>query len=273
MKDNKAKDSGNTISSKMFPGGHIAIVSAKSGPQLQSRPRRLVLFDEVDRYDTGDPIGHGEMRTARFWNRKIGMFSTPEDKDTSKIERAYEAGTREEWQLPCPACGAYQPLAFNDQLDHTTYLYACRECGVQSGEFAWKSGAGKWVARAPLEKCRSFHLNALVSPGLHWEEIVAKFHAATSALKTGDREPYKNFVTQILGESFEEQGEAADESTFTKNRHWYGGDIPAGVLVLTAQADVQDDRVEVELRGYDEAYFGPTDGGKTRHALHGGHAT
>lgn len=258
IKDAKAKGSGNRISSKMFPGGHIAMVSAKSSPQLQSRPRRVVLFDEVDRYDVGDPIGHGTMRTARFWNRKIGMFSTPGERDGSKILRAYEQGTMEEWQLPCPACGEYQPLQFGDQFDRSNARYTCRGCGAQGGEFAWKGGTGRWVAGRPLaetNRTRSFSLNALAAPGLHWSEIVQRERAAERARDEGDVETWKNFVTQLRGEAYEERGDTIDRpEDFEKHRRRYNCDVPAGVLILTMAADTQDNRVEVEVCGWGEGY-------------------
>jgi len=253
VSDNKSKDGGNTISSKMFPGGHIAMVSARSAPQLQSRPRRIVLFDEVDRYEQGDPIGHGGMRTARYWNRKIGLFSTPERKEDSKIERAFMEGTQEQWELPCPNCGEYQPLMFNGQLDHASCMYACRICGAQAGEYAWKGGKGRWQAGRSLAesaKTRSFRLNALMAPGLHWEEIIARYESAQRAYRQGDIEPYRIFITQILGEPYEEQGEEISDETFVAHTHWYNCDIPAGVKLLFAQVDVQDNRIEVELRGF-----------------------
>ena len=253
VRDNKAKDAGNTINSKMFPGGHIAMVSAKSAPQLQSRPIRIVLFDEVDRYDEGDPVGHGMMRTARFWNRKIGLFSTPEDLLGSKIETWYGLGTREEWNLPCPHCGEYQTLPWGEQFDHESYTFACRYCGAQANEYQWKAGEGKWVAGRPLtetNQVRSFSLNALVAPGLHWDEIEVRWLRAQAALLTGDIEPMRNFVTQVEGRAYEEPGETADDVPFDDHCHRYDCDVPAGVRLITAAADVQHDRVEVEIRGW-----------------------
>ena len=50
VKDPRSRDSNNTTLHKKFPGGHITIVGANSPAALASRPIRICLFDEVDRY-------------------------------------------------------------------------------------------------------------------------------------------------------------------------------------------------------------------------------
>src|SRR6059058_2453346 len=59
--DPRARDSGNTLLHKSFPGGHITVAGANSAASLASRPIRVVLCDEVDRYPAsagaeGDPV-------------------------------------------------------------------------------------------------------------------------------------------------------------------------------------------------------------------------
>ena len=89
VKDPRARDANNTTLHKVFPGGAITIVGANSPAGLASRPIRLVLCDEVDRYPTsagseGDPIQLARKRSATFWNRKVIMVSTPTNKGDSR---------------------------------------------------------------------------------------------------------------------------------------------------------------------------------------------
>jgi phage terminase large subunit GpA-like protein len=61
VKDPRSRDSGNTLLYKRFPGGHITMAGANSPASLASRPIRIVLGDEVDRYPVsagteGDPV-------------------------------------------------------------------------------------------------------------------------------------------------------------------------------------------------------------------------
>ena len=65
--DAKSRKSGQTLRQKTFPGGHLTIAGANSPASLASRPIRVVLFDEVDRYPAsagreGDPVTLGRKR-------------------------------------------------------------------------------------------------------------------------------------------------------------------------------------------------------------------
>ena len=95
VKDPRARDSGNTTLHKTFPGGALSMVGANSPAGLASRPIRIVLCDEVDRYpvsagEEGDPVALATKRAMTFWNRKIVLVSTPTDKGASRIESAYQ---------------------------------------------------------------------------------------------------------------------------------------------------------------------------------------
>ena len=92
VKDPRSRDSGNTLLHKTFPGGHITIAGANSPSSLASRPIRIVLCDEVDRYPVsagteGDPVDLARKRSLRFHNRKSGEFSTPTIEGMSRIEQ------------------------------------------------------------------------------------------------------------------------------------------------------------------------------------------
>jgi phage terminase large subunit GpA-like protein len=91
----KSRDGNNKILHKRFPGGHLTIVGANAPSGLASRPIRLLLCDEVDRYPfsagaEGDPVNLARKRTVTFWNRKIVLVSTPTNKGASRIETAFE---------------------------------------------------------------------------------------------------------------------------------------------------------------------------------------
>ena len=98
----KTRDSNNTILSKIFPGGRLIMCGANSPAGLASRPIRILLADEVDRFPESagtesDPVDLASKRMTTFWNRVMGMFSTPTLEGSSRIETEYQAGTQEEW--------------------------------------------------------------------------------------------------------------------------------------------------------------------------------
>ena len=107
MREARARDSGNTLLHKTFPGGHITLTGSNSPAGLASRPIRIVFADEVDHYDAsagteGDPINLAAKRTITFWNRKLVMMSTPTLKGLSRIESAFELSDARYFEIPCP---------------------------------------------------------------------------------------------------------------------------------------------------------------------------
>ncbi|BBF41993.1 phage terminase, large subunit [Lachnospiraceae bacterium KM106-2] len=260
IKEPRAKGSDNTILHKKFPGGHITIAGANSPASLASRPIRVVLCDEVDRYPDsagteGDPVKLAEKRTTTYWNRKKIKVSTPTIAGISKIEKEFNSGTKEEWCVKCPCCGKFQPYQWN-RIQFKTVSMECLYCKEDIGERDWKESEHKWIAsNEDVKGKRSFHLNELCSPWKSWKEIINDFREANEDYKkTGSIEALKVFRNTSLGEVWEERGDGADEQDLLKRREQYEADIPDGALVLTAGVDVQDDRLEIEICGWAREY-------------------
>ena len=108
ISDPKSRDGSNKILHKRFPGGHLTIVGANAPSGLASRPIRILLCDEVDRYPfsagaEGDPVNLAKKRTVTFWNRKIVLVSTPTIRGLSRIETAYAESDQRQYWVPCPS--------------------------------------------------------------------------------------------------------------------------------------------------------------------------
>lgn len=261
----KSKDSDNTILFKQYAGGHIVLAGANSAASLSSMPLRIIWMDEVDRFPEsagteGNPIKLAEKRSTTFWNRKHIKTSTPTVHGLSKIESAYNAGTMEEWCVQCPCCGTWQPFEFK-RVAFKNIAMACIDCGEEIEERYWRESPQKWIAAHPERKSnRSFHINELASPFVTWSEIIDEFKSAMEKLNTfHDVEDLKTFVNTTLGEVWDETKQTDDNSqvdyeTIEKRAEYYDADLPDGVLMLTAAVDVQNDRFEVEIRGWAREY-------------------
>lgn len=266
----KARTSGNTIFKKSFPGGRITMTGANSPTELRSRPIRILLADEIDAYpatagNDGDPLVLGAKRLTTFWNRKEVYVSTPTVKGISRIEVEYENSTQEEWNVPCPSCGEYQPLTWgqikfdrDEAGEVTSVSHVCKHCGVISTEYEWKEQfiKGKYIAKHPERKVRGFHLNSLASTltPLGWKQIVKDFLVADEERKKGNIELYKAWTNTELGETWEEDGHQIEDSVLMKRRQKYNCEVPEDVVVITAGIDTQDDRFEVEVVGWGIGY-------------------
>lgn len=260
--DSKAKDKDNTILHKKFIGGHITLVGTNAPSGLASRPIRIVLADEIDRFpisakQEGDPLALAIKRTTTFWNRKIVEVSTPTIKDASRIEREYNLSSMEEYYLKCPECGEYvsvkwENIKFTKYEDDSFELdgMVCTKCGAISNENDWKKHEGKWIAQNPkIKSRRGFHLNELISPWKTWNEIVKDFLEAKK-----DKETLKVWINTALAETWEEKGEMDSSSLLENRRQYYNCEVPIEVLCLTAAVDVQDNRLEYEIVGWGKNY-------------------
>lgn len=261
--DDKSRTSGNTILQKIFPGGHVTMVGANSPSSLASRPIRILLADEIDRYPVtagteGDPLLLATKRLTTFWNKKIVCVSTPTIKGVSRIEVEYEHSTQGEWNIPCPHCGEYNPLEWAyikfDKEDLSEIEYTCRHCGAIASEYAWKSNfdKGKFIFKYPRRTVKGFHLNALASLFVSWADIVEKFLVANEEKKKGNIELLKAWTNTEMGQTWEEEGEEIEMDELFNRLEEYGCEVPEEVIVLTAGVDVQDDRFEVEVVGWGE---------------------
>ncbi|PCJ29615.1 MAG: terminase [Rickettsiales bacterium] len=268
VKDPRSRDSGNKILYKRFTGGHITMAGSNSPSSLASRPVRLVLCDEVDRYPAsagseGDPVNLAKKRATTFWNRKIVLTSTPTIKDLSRIEAAYLQSDQRRYYVPCTSCGEYQTLKWGqikwkkstcedsatkkskDQPETAYYVCEVNGCILRDTDKAAMLSAGEWRAENEFSNIAGFHLNELYSPWVSWERIVAEFLKAKLMPET-----LKTWINTTLGETWEEQGESVDENSLLSRKENWGDLAPSGVVIVTAGVDVQDDRLEIEIVGF-----------------------
>ncbi len=254
IKDARSRDSNNTLLHKGFPGGHVTIAGANSPASLASRPIRIALFDEVDRFPAsagteGDPISLGVKRTATFWNRKIVQVSTPTIHGFSRIESAYEDSDQRQCWVPCPHCGDHQVLHWGqvrwEEDDERSAAYECEHCGsLWDDADRWNAlRQAEWRARQPTKGTAGFHLNEMYSPWSTLQSIVKAFKKARNK-----PEQLKTWVNTTLGETWIEQGEVPDADRLYERREDYQiGTVPDGGLALTGGVDVHPNRLEVSV--------------------------
>ena len=261
VKDARSRDSGNTVLSKKFAGGNLNIVGSNSAAGLASRPIRIVLADETDRYESsagaeGDPISLATKRTTTFWNKKIYMCSTPTIKGLSRIETAFEESDKRYYNVPCPECNTKQILKWKnviwDEGKPETAAYACQECGsvIDESKKQWMLKHGEWIATAPKSDTAGFHISELYSVWSTWADMAKNFLEAKK-----QPEMLKTWINTALGESWQEQGDTVEYETLLERRLNYDStSIPEEVLIIVAGCDTQKDRIEVTLTGFGRNY-------------------
>lgn len=264
--DPKSRDANNTLRMKQFPGGYIAIVGANAPAGLASRPIRIVLADEIDRWPAsagteGDPLRLASMRQTTFWNRKTLIGSTPTNKGFSAIEREYLNSDQRRYFVPCFSCKKDQFLSWSQvkwdkkvvptkKHEHLpkTARYQCEHCGILWDDEERNAAVklGHWKATKPFDGVAGFHLSQLYSPWVPLARVVKSFLESKS-----DPQLLKVWTNTVLAETFEEKGERADSDTLKDHIESYGpNDLPDGVYFATMGVDVQKDRLEAEIVGW-----------------------
>ena len=207
VREAKTRDANNTILEKSFPGGYIAMAGANSPSGLASRTIMIVILDEIDRFPPsagteGDPVDLAKKRAETFtYRKKFIQTSTPTIKGVSRIEQEWNQSDQRHYYVPCPECNYFQVLEWKQikfEKDHIEdVFYECEKCQAKITESDKPRliRLGEWRPSQPLIiKHVGFHLNALYSPWISWEEIVRKFLNAKKRPET-----LKVWINTMLG--------------------------------------------------------------------------
>jgi len=255
VKDPRSRDSGNTTLHKVFPGGALTMVGANSPSGLASRPIRIVLCDEVDRYppsagSEGDPIQLAKKRSATFWNRKLILVSTPTNTDNSRIQDAFDKSDQRYYHVPCKHCESDQVLKWSNvkwqDNDPDTAQYVCDHCGVlwTDADRVWSVRNGTWIANKPFRGVAGYAISGLYSPWTPLPDAVKEFLAVKK-----NPEQLRVWTNTYLGQTWSDIGETVDDYMLSERREEMPN-IPDDALVLVAGVDVQDNRLEISIIGF-----------------------
>lgn len=278
--DLKSRDKRNTILKKTFPGGSMYLVGANSGRGFRRISVRLVEFDEVDAYPPsagkeGDVLSLGEGRAEDAWNSKILIGSTPLIKGTSIVSRSFDESDQRRFWVPCPHCDHGQILKWGGrdtdyglkwpkgEPERAAYLCEQCHCMIEHAQKFAMLDQGEWVAAAPFKGHAGFHIWAAYSylPKASWGKLAEQWERV-------DRNPgrLQVFVNTVLGEPWEEVGEAPSEERLMQRREAYPTRVvassapdeeprieivvPRRAVVLTSMTDVQNNRLETQVMAW-----------------------
>ena len=264
----KSRDAANSKDSIDFPGGILFLAGGNSPNSYAQVTARAVLMDDLDRFpgeigEEGDPVALARGRCKSFPRYKLMLVSTPTIKESSLIEREYRLTDQRRYHVHCPACGEAQPLKWeNLKWDQASKpprdaWYECGACGHAIPEHhkpAMLAG-GLWVPEHPHIKRRGYHVSALYAPiglGPSWLDLATKFLEAKA-----DPGTLKTFINTDLGETWEDQTAAIKTNDLEKRMEleFDLGQIPPGVVALTAFIDTQDTWLDCHLLGWHEGGY------------------
>lgn len=234
----------------------------------------------------GDICALIDQRTATFKDKaKIGYMSRPSLAHKSIIKQKYENGDQRKWYVPCPHCYEQQVLIFHERDggeyedskgiiketengnkilfkpygimfdsiqckkgNYSSVVYRCKHCGEEFDDSFQhemnKHGEWRPTTKTKYENYRSYHFNGIYVKS--WRLVVRHFLEAGK-----DPNKLQVFYNSVLGLPFEDTTAGVDISIVHNKRKDYPNNLlQNGTLFLVASADVQDDRLECEIKAY-----------------------
>jgi len=245
---------GDTVKGKTFPNGNLYTWSGQAIGSLSQISVKYGFYDEMERYPVADKKAGSlqsliEERHKSFADtRKLYFISTPEIKQTSRIEPVYLKGDQRKYHLPCKCCGEMIPLIWNKtvegldgkvgvifdrkpngELIEESVKYRCQKCGDTFDNThlydCYEDDLCKWFPTAkPFNPIyRSYQISALYAPAgmYNWKYYAQKWceiHPKGGNIRF---EELKTFVNQCLGETWEERGREIKTNVLIKNTRSY----------------------------------------------------
>lgn len=260
---------------KSFPGGFLKFVGSNSISDVKSTSAKRLFIEEPDDCNLnlrgqGDAIKLLEERGKTFRDLKILVGGTPSIKGVSSIEDEMLSSDQNRWLVPCPDCGEFQPLEWEQvrwtddaEVEHPIFglartegaAYVCVACGSCWND-AQKNIAvqrGRAEPQAPFRGVLGLSINELYAP---WREsrmqvLAERYLTAKHEEAKGNLEALIVFWNAALGRSWEYKGQTADESVLAeRGMDYLVNTVPEGGLVLTMGVDVQHDRLAIILRAW-----------------------
>jgi len=265
--------------------GSLKVASAGSPADLTGTSRRLVILDDLAKFemtDKGDPEALAESRASGFEDAKILRVSTALIKGTCRITRAYARSDQRIYEVPCPNCGHRAPLTwenFKTHIDPENLAAACFHCdscqeAIRHGHKEQMVRAGRWRAQNPKGDHPGFFLWRAYAPQRDWASIAVEYarvmgwtrletssETAAGAKADVEAETEQTFWNDVLGLAYEQATDAPDwealrdrtekaEDTEGSVKPLRKGVFPATGFIATAGVDCQDDWTELQIKAF-----------------------
>lgn len=263
----KKFDENSQLLELQFEGMYLSLAGSNSPSGLASKPIRILMLDEVDKYPgasnkEADPIKLAKERTKTFHNKKIYITSTPTIK-TGHIWKAKEnADIEKHFFVPCPHCGEYielkfqnihfpddERLSYADRAELATYV--CQECGcvITDNDKHNMLRLGEWrVVRHSTKYVRTvaFWINTLYSPFIRWADIAKEF-----LFSKDDPEEFQNFTNSWLAEPWEDTKLKTNaDLVMERQTNLTEFIVPSWGKMLTGGVDVQETSLYWTIRAW-----------------------
>lgn len=208
-----------------FDRSTLTFVGSNSPANLASRPVRILVADEVDKFaeataKEADALELAEQRLKAFSSSKAFFTSTPTTSE-GRIWQRFLRGDQRRFYIPCAHCLEYIKLEWRqvtwdnakqedgrpdwEQIRKSAH-YCCQKCSGKITDSQKVAGLrhGKWIPenKASSPSVRSYHLSSLYSPDRKctWANLAVQFIEAKNSMNG-----LQGFINGMLSEPWENQ--------------------------------------------------------------------
>lgn len=191
---------------------------------LDSDTVPLQINEEVHLWKPGF-LSKARRRQTQVWNAKAFDISNASNAN-DQLHSAYEDGTQERWQVKCPHCPEWHEMHFRFnpnkpelgglrwdsegcKMEGGRYNYNKLEstiryqmpCGFEVKDHASERRRIKGAYSKPQNEGahishRSWNFEAVSCDAIRWLTLIQEWHSTIRAMKSGDDEPMRRFVTE-----------------------------------------------------------------------------
>jgi len=204
----------NRLHKQSTQGVNLYVRGTNIARELQEIPVDFEMWDERDRM-VEENLSDARHRMDGSTVQKLIVLSTPTVEGYGVYaEDAWDSSDQHRWEVPCPGCGRFQVLNFEEpDLDYSnlklgdsadTCVLECAYCNrrIKDKERPEMNALGRWTPFNPTGKLRGYHISQFNSPTQRLEEIMKDYFL-------GDRDIRKlrSFYQQNMGRAFSAKGD------------------------------------------------------------------
>lgn len=294
----KTNAKGDTMQEKFFNGGFkLFNFGGQSIANMRQESAGYIAADEVDAIKEGNTKGGSFTKAmedrARGYGetKKIAYLGSPLLEVSSLIYRLYLRGNQNVYHVPCPKCGEYIELVWNERNENNTRYgvifdvkngevikksvrYRCGKC---ENEFTENKklkkellNNGIWIPSINRDNKHfvSYRINALYAPPSmdNWYDFAVYYQEAFPRGGVKIEKDYQTFINSILGQPYKPEGKTLKSTQLQKNRREYEiGECPfelskkdnnGEIILITAQCDLNgyedDGRLDYSIVAHSE---------------------
>ncbi|MDX5586094.1 MAG: phage terminase large subunit family protein [Aureibaculum sp.] len=279
----QSNSKGDTQQQKFFSGGFkLFNYGGQSASNMRQVTAGLVIADELDAFkgiskEAGNFLKLMEDRARSLGDsKKIIYISSPLLQDSSLIYELYLRGNQNVYYVPCPNCGEYIELVWNERNENNTrygVLFDVKDgevvkksvrymCGKCENEFAEKKhkhellNCGVWKPSIEREDKNfvSYRISALYAPATmdNWYDFAKEYQQAYPRTGIKDNAKMQSFKNSIEGLPFKPEGQTLKSTKLQQNRRDYKiGECPFELSKKDNNGEIMIISVQCDLNGYE----------------------